>query len=294
VKFARNKYVLSILLLSVAAIWGSTFVVMKSALHRQDVNSFLACRFAAATLVLIALRPNAIKLVDRKFLLKGVIAGIFLSSGYVLQTFGLTLTTIAKTGFITGLYAIFVPIILAGVLGRTISAIKWVAVVIATVGLMILSLKGFSFGIGEFLVFVSAIFFALHIVALSEWSSGLDTYALTILQLGTCAILTFLASLKNGFQLPPDSGVWWAILYTSIFATAFAFLVQTWAQSFMPGTSVAILLTMEYIFAAVFAVIFAHESFSRKILLGGSMVISAMYLIIWSEGRQKSPEVVRN
>lgn len=286
-KLQNNKPVLAGLLLTVAAFWGGSFVVMKDSLHRQDVNSFLACRFILATLILILLRPQALKLIDRRFLLKGILVGAMLGIGYIFQTFGLTLTTIAKTGFITGLYAVIVPLISAGILRRRVTQLQWFAVGLATFGLLLLSFKGITLGIGEVLVLVSALLFAFHIVTLGEWSSGMDSYALTIVQLGTVSIITFAATLKSGFQLPPDSGVWKAVIFTAIFATAFAFIIQTWTQSFMPPTTVAIIMTMEYIFAAGFAVIFSHESLTTKTLIGGAMVISAMYLIIWAEGREK-------
>ena len=286
-KLQENKPAIAGLLLTVAAMWGISFVAMKNTLSRTDVNSFLAARFILATLILIAIKPHALKRINRAFFVKGVIIGVLLSSGYIFQTFGLTKTTVAKTGFITGLYAVFVPLIAAGLLKRKVTKLQWFAVSLATAGLMFLSFKGISIGIGELLVLVSAVLFAFHIVSLGEWSSGLDTYALTILQLGTSAVVTFVASLKSGFHLPPDSGVWSAVIFTAVFATAFAFIIQTWTQSFMPPTTIAIILTMEYIFAAGFAVVFSHESLTLRTLSGGSMVIAAMYLIIWAEGREK-------
>ena len=286
-KLQENKPAIAGLLLTVAAMWGIAFVAMKNTLSRTDVNSFLAARFILATVILIAIKPSALKRINRAFLIKGVIIGVLLSSGYIFQTFGLTKTTVAKTGFITGLYAVFVPLIAAGLLKRKVTKLQWFAVSLATAGLMFLSFKGISIGVGELLVLISAVLFAFHIVSLGEWSSGLDTYALTILQLGTSAVVTFIASLKSGFHLPPDSGVWSAIVFTAVFATAFAFIIQTWTQSFMPPTTIAIILTMEYLFAAGFAVVFSHESLTMRTLSGGSMVIAAMYLIIWAEGREK-------
>jgi len=285
----RNKYALTGILLSVAVIWGSAFVVMKDTLHRQDVNSFLACRFILAALIMAILRPKAFAHFDRKFLTRGIILGVLLGCGYIFQTFGLTLTSVAKTGFITGLYAVFTPLIAAGLLKKHISKIQWLSVGLAAVGLAFLSMNGFSMGLGEFLVVISAAFYAGHIVALSEWSAGANAYALTVLQLGVVGIICFIASLKSGFHMPPDSGVWKAIIYTAIFASAFAFIVQTWVQSFMSATSTGIILTMEYIFAALFGVWFGHESLTLRVVIGGSLVIAAMYIIITDEGRERIP-----
>jgi len=282
----ERKYVAAPLLLLVAAIWGSAFVIMKDTLHRQDVNSFLACRFIIATAVLILLKPQALKKIDLRFLAKGALVGTFLGGGYILQTFGLTLTTIAKTGFITGLYAVFTPLIAAGILRKRVTGFQWGAVALATIGLALLSFKGFSMGLGEFLVLLSSLLFALHIIALGEWSSGMDTYALSIVQMGTVGLITFIASLKSGFHLPPDSGVWGAVIYTAIFASAFAFFVMTWGQTFITPTAIGIILMSEYIFAALFAVLFASEVLTAKVLLGGTLVIVAMAAIIWADGRE--------
>jgi drug/metabolite transporter (DMT)-like permease len=260
---------------------------MKDSLHRQDVYSFLACRFMLAAVIMTALRPKALLHFKKKFLLRGTILGTLLGAGYIFQTFGLTLTTVAKTGFITGLYAVFTPLIAAGLLKKHISKVQWLSVFIAALGLAFLSMSGFHMGLGEFLVVISAAFYAGHIVGLSEWSFGADAYALTVLQLGTVGVICFIASLKNGFHMPPDSGVWTAIIYTAIFASAFAFIVQTWVQSFMSATSTGIILTMEYIFAALFGVWFGHESLTVRVIIGGTLVISAMYIIITDEGRER-------
>ena len=274
----------------VAAIWGGAFASMKGTLERLDVNSFLAWRFAIATLVLILIKPSVLRRFNFNFVKKGALIGLFLGSGYIFQSFGLTLTTVSNTGFITGLYVVFTPVVAALILKKNITRIEWFAVFMATVGLALLSLKGLTFGLGEFLVLVSAIFFALHIVALGEWSKGLDTYALTVLQLGTCALLTFGASLKSGFSAPPDSGVWWSIIYTALFATALAFIVQTWAQSFIKPSSVAVILAMEVVFAAAFGIWLLSEPLTLRIALGGILVMASMYLIILLD--QRKPEKV--
>jgi drug/metabolite transporter (DMT)-like permease len=261
---------------------------MKGTLERLDVNSFLAWRFTIATLFLIAIRPSVLKKIDLPFLKKGAILGAFLSSGYIFQSFGLTLTTVSNTGFITGLYVVLTPVVAAVILRKNITLVEWFAVLVATAGLALLSFNGFEFGIGEFLVLVSALLFAFHIVGLGEWSKGLDTYALTVLQLGTCALVTFIASLKSGFSAPPDSGVWWSIIYTALFATALAFIVQTWAQSFIAPSSVAVILAMEVVFAAGFGIWLLDEPVTLRIALGGILVIASMYLIILLDQRKES------
>ena len=274
--------------MAVAAIWGSAFLSMKGTLERLDVNSFLTWRFVIATLLLIAIRPSVLKKIDLPFLKKGVILGLFLSSGYIFQSFGLTLTTVSNTGFITGLYVVFTPVVAAVILRKNITLVAWFAVLVATVGLALLSFNGVQFGVGEFLVLISALLFAFHIVGLGEWSKGLDTYALTVIQLGTCAVVTFLASFKSGFKAPPDSGVWWSIIYTAIFATALAFIVQTWAQSFLAPSTVGVILAAEVVFAAAFGIWLLNEPVTLRIALGGLLVLASMYLIILLDQRKES------
>jgi drug/metabolite transporter (DMT)-like permease len=284
----ESKVFSSIALMAVAAIWGGAFLSMKGTLERLDVNSFLAWRFLIATLLLILIRPSVLKKIDLPFFKKGVILGIFLSSGYIFQSFGLTLTTVSNTGFITGLYVVLTPIVAAVILRKNISLVEWFAVLVATIGLALLSLNGLQFGLGEFLVLISALLFALHIVGLGEWSKGLDAYALTVLQLGTCAVVTFLASFKSGFKAPPDSGVWLSIIYTAIFATALAFIIQTWAQSFIAPSTVGVILAAEVVFAAGLGIWFLNEPVTLRIALGGLLVLASMYLIILLDQRKES------
>lgn len=270
-------------LLLVSASWGLAFVVMKDAIERQSVNSFLFTRFLVAVIAMFLLKPTVIQVINREVLRKGFIAGLFLAAGYILQTLGLALTGAAVTGFITGLYVVATPVIVALVLRVRITAFTWGCVLLATVGLALLSLKGWNLGYGEFLVFLCAIAFAAHIIALSKWSNGLDVYAMTIVQLATCALATGVISLIQGYEAPPDSNGWYVVLFTAIICTAVAFVVQTWSQAHMSATKVAVILTMEVVFAALFAVVFGGESLSLRTLFGGVLVFAAMFMIVLKE-----------
>ena len=270
-------------LLAVAAAWGAAFVVMKPAIERQSVNSFLATRFVVAVVVMILLRPSVLRKINKEMLLKGSLAGLFLGTGYIFQTLGLARTGAAITGFVTGLYVVLTPLIAAVFLKEKIKAFTWFCVVLATIGLALLSLRGWEVGIGEALVFVSAIAFAAHIVTLSKWSLGFDAYALTIVQLSICALLTGVISIGQGYEKPTDSGVWGVVIFTAVIATAVAFIVQTWSQAHMSSTKVAVILTMEVVFAALFAVVFGGESLTLQVSIGGAMVLLAMYLIVTKE-----------
>ena len=270
-------------LLTVSVAWGLAFVVMKPAIERQSVNNFLFTRFVLAVLVMILIRPQVVKLFTKDLLLRGFGAGLLLGGGYILQTVGLANTGAAITGFVTGLYVILTPLFAAVIFKDRISKTTWAYVFVATIGLGLLSLHGWSVGYGEFLVFLSAIAFAAHITALSKWSAGRDVYAMTITQLIMCAILTGIASSIEGYSPPPDFGVWAVVIFTAVFCTAIAFIVQTWSQAHMSATKVAVILTMEVVFAAIFAIIFGGERLTLQSAIGGILVVIAMYLIVLKE-----------
>jgi drug/metabolite transporter (DMT)-like permease len=270
-------------LLSVAAAWGFAFVVMKDAIQRQSVNNFLFTRFALAVLVMLLIRPQTIKHFNKDLLQRGSLAGIFLGFGYIFQTLGLERTGAAITGFITGLYVVLTPVLAWLVLKEKITRFVWLCILVATVGLGLLSIRGFSVGIGEMLVLASAFFFAAHIIALSKWSSGRDVYAMTVVQLTMCGLLAGIASIPGGYSPPPDSGVWAVVIFTAVFATAIAFIIQTWSQAHMSATKVAVILTMEVVFAAVFAIFFGGEILTLQSAIGGVLVVVAMYLIVLKE-----------
>ena len=270
-------------LLSVSAAWGMAFVVMKDAIERQSVNNFLFTRFSLAVIVMIALKPSVIRQFDRDLILRAGSAGIFLGLGYIFQTLGLARTGAAITGFVTGLYVVFTPLLAYFFLKERLTKLIWSCVLIATVGLGLLSIRGFSVGIGEMLVLASAFFFAAHIIALGKWSSGRDVYAMTIVQLAMCALLSGLASIPEGYSAPPDYGVWAVVVFTAVVCTAVAFVVQTWSQAHMTTTKVAVILTMEVVFAALFAIIFGGERLTLQATLGGLMVLTAMFMIVLKE-----------
>ena len=267
-------------LLAVAAMWGISFVWMKDILDQQDVYSFLVSRFIVAALVMLIGNPRVLRKLNRTLLIKGSLIGTALGLGYIFQTLGLERTTPAITGFITGLYVVLTPLIGALVLKEKLTIQAWFYIALATFGLGVLSISGFSIGTGEIFVLISAFLFAAHILLLSRWSKDFDAYTLTFVQLATCAIVSGVPASLNGFVAPPDYQVWGVVIFTAVFATFFAFVIQTWAQARISATKVAVILTMEVVFAALFSVALGSEPLTLRILLGGSMVLIAMIMIV--------------
>lgn len=277
-------------LLATTAVWGGSFLVMKDSLVRQDVYSFLASRFILAAAFMFIYKPRSLSGLDRKFIKRAILIGLLLCSGFIFQTFGLTQTTVSKTGFITGLYLVFTPLISWILLKREVFRIQWLAVLLATAGLYFISFNGFAFGIGELLVFISALLFAGQIVALGEFSDGKNTYALTLIQILVSAVIFLALSLKDGFQIPPDNEVWFAVFFTAFFATFLGFLIQTKAQSVMSATAAGVLLAMETPFALFFGLYFDNDPLTLRIIAGGSLVFIAMALVIWYEPKPTNSE----
>jgi drug/metabolite transporter (DMT)-like permease len=284
----KSKLPLYIAMISIAAVWGSSFVVMKDSLERQNVFSFLSSRFMLAALLMFLYKPGVFRKLTKKFVVRGIIAGILLGSGYIFQTYGLTKTTVSNTGFITGLYIVFTPLISLLILKRHVLKIQWIAVIIATIGLFFISYNGVTIGFGEILVLISAFIYGAHFVALGEWSDGKNTYALTFIQVVTVAVLTSIFAFKDGFQIAPDSTVWLAILYTAFFATFLGFLIQTKAQSVMSATVASVLLATETPFAVFFGLYFHDDPLTLRIITGGLLVMAAMALVIWSDNKKTS------
>ena len=290
----KSKLTLYIAMISIAAVWGSSFVVMKDSLERQNVFSFLSSRFILAALLMFLYKPGVFRGLTRKFIYRGIIAGILLGGGYIFQTYGLTKTTVSNTGFITGLYLVFTPLISLIILKRHVLKIQWLAVIVATIGLFFISYNGVTIGLGEILVLISAFIYGGHFVALGEWSDGKNTYALTFIQVVTVAALTSIFAFKDGFQIAPDSTVWLAILYTAFFATFLGFLIQTKAQSVMSATVASVLLATETPFAVFFGLYFHSDPLTLRIITGGSLVMAAMALVIWSDNRKSSMRRLSN
>ena len=272
-------------LVATTAVWGSTFLVVKDAIATMPVLDFLGLRFAVACAAMLAVRPRALTALGRSGWRHGVLLGLVLAAGYAAQTFGLQTASASVSGFITGLFVVFTPLIGAVVLRRRVPSTVWVAVVLATVGLGLISLHGLSMGRGELLTVVGAFCFALHIVGLGEWSHRHDAYALAVVQIGTVAAVSLLLALVAGggrgghvLTLPPDAAGWAAVGVTALLGTAAGFFLQTWSQARMPATRAAVVLTMEPVFAGLTGTL-AGETLAVRGWIGAAMVLAAMYAV---------------
>jgi drug/metabolite transporter (DMT)-like permease len=280
-----SPMIASFALVGVTAVWGYSFLAVKDAIASMPVMDFLAWRFLAASVVMIALRPTCLRNVTRLELLRGLGLGTILGLAYIAQTYGLRYTSVANSGFITGMFVVLTPVMSWILLRRKTNRTTWMVVALATVGLALLSLNGWAVGIGELLTLVCAVLFAIHIVGLGEWSSQYKPYAFTLLQIGAVAVISLIAAIHEGITVPPDPGVWEAVVITGVLATALAFLVQTWAQSLVSATRAAVVMTMEPVFAGLFAVIIVGDQLTGRTLGGAACILAAMFIINLRTGR---------
>jgi drug/metabolite transporter (DMT)-like permease len=265
-------------LLAVTACWGSTFFLIHDLLERVPTLDFLAIRFAIASVTLILLAPRALGRLTRESRRQAVVLGGLYGVAQILQTAGLAETPASVSGFITGMYVVATPVFAAVILRSRIGGMTWAAVVVAMLGLAVLTLGGLSVGYGEALIFVAAMIYALHIVGLGAWSQPQQALGMSIIQLIVITVICTLCTAPNGIVVPDRLDDWLSILYMAVFAGAFAMIGQTWAQAHLPPTRAAIIMSMEPVFAAVFAVMLGGESATIRMAVGGLLVLAAMLM----------------
>lgn len=287
----RTTLLASLALLSVTATWGSTFFLIHDLLERVPVLDFLALRFAIASVGLVLIFPRALGRLTRASLRQAVALGLVYGVAQVLQTAGLARTPASVSGFITGTYVVATPLFAALLLRSRITAVTWGAVLLAMAGLGVLTLSGLSVGYGEALTFVSALLYALHIVGLGAWSQARQATGMAIVQLMVITVLCSAATLPDGIVLPQTTADWLSVIYMALLAGALAMAAQTWAQAHLAPTRAAIIMSMEPVFAAFFAVVLGGESATARMAVGGAMVLSAMLVVELVPRRHVEAEV---
>jgi drug/metabolite transporter (DMT)-like permease len=271
-----KRFVYTLLLVLVTAVWGWTFVVVQDAISAFGVLGFLALRFALAS---VALSPILLSGVTRRALLVGGGIGLVLAAGYLFQTLGLLYTTPTNSGLITGLFVVFAPLADRIFFGTRASRQVIVAVALSLTGMVLLA-GGGPEGVnpGDLLTLLCAAALGLHIALLSRYAAGHDAGGLTLAQIRAMTILfAALWPLFEPVESPP-TGVWISLLVTGLLASAAAFYVQTTVQQSIPAARTAIILTMEPVFAAFFGYWLAGDRLSALQLAGAALILSALFV----------------
>lgn len=271
----------------IALIWGATFVVVKGALTEISTLYFLALRFTLGSLCMLPLLLPVFHQERSATIWRGLrggfITGVVLWSGYTLQTFGLRYTTAGKSGFITCLYIVFVPIISAILYRRWPRVQELVGVVITALGMTLLTFpsldRHFRFSFGDLLTLGCALAFALHMLVLGYFSQRERFEAVAIGQIACVALLSF-----AGLPWDPPRVHWsrsliFAIVLTGLFATTLAFIIQTWAQQYTSATRAALLFALEPVFALVTAVLIGGEKMTLSSTLGCGLILAGILTV---------------
>ena len=281
-----------LLLLATVFAWGATFVLVKDALQDSTPLLFNLLRMTLAFLVLAAVNHRHLRNLSRRAVVSGVIVGILLAAGYQFQTSGLARTTPAKSAFITGLVVVFVPLFTAipALRPSGTHAPRWTAgvgAILAFAGLLLLTTPSgtawahlfSSIGIGDLLTLACAIAFAGHLLSLAHTSPGLPAPQLATLQIGVAAFVMLLTlPLAEHPHATFTPRLFIALIVTSVFATAAAFTIQSWAQKHLPPTHTAVILSLEPVFAWLTALAFLHEHLGPRALAGAALIIAGIAL----------------
>ena len=266
-------------LILVTAVWGVTFVQVKDAVELYPLLAFLAVRYAIAT---VALAPPALgrgRTLGRDGLVAGGILGLLIALGIGLQTAGLERTTVTNTGFITGLYVLFTPLLGLALFRTRIPRELWLAVGFSIVGLALLSGVPESSAEGDLLVLASAVAQALQIVMVERYANRYDVFALTFVQVAVaCAVFLAIALALGDLSVPRGATVWAALLVTGLFAVAFALVVQVWAQRRVSATRIAIVFSLETVFAGLFGYLLAGDRLGALGLAGCAVIFGGIVL----------------
>lgn len=287
----RTALLATLALLAMTAAWGSTFFLIKDLLDRVPTLDFLAVRFAIASVAMLVVAPRAVARLSPVVRRHAMVLGLLYGLAQILQTAGLAHTAASVSGFITGMYVVLTPVFAAVILRTRITAVTWAAVALATLGLGVLTLSGFSLGYGEAITLVSAVLYALHIVGLGAWSTPRDAVGMSILQIMVITVVCFVATVPDGIVLPSSGRDWLSVVYMALVAGALAMLGQTWAQAHLPPTRTAIIMSMEPVFAASFAVWLGGEAVTSRLVVGGLMVLTAMLIVELVPRRKVEAEV---
>jgi drug/metabolite transporter (DMT)-like permease len=266
------------------AVWGSTFFLIKDIVTRIPVPDLLTVRFAIATIALATMAARHLKMSHRS-LARGLMLGLLYGTAQLLQTVGLAHTSASVSGFLTGLYVVATPLLAAWILRSTITSKVWLASVLATVGLGVLSIHGFSVGYGELVTCLAALIYAGHIIALGRLSEPGEALSLSVIQLSMITAVCAVGALASGSSRPlislPASGPdWLIVLYLALVASAVTMVLQTWAQARVEPSRAAVVMAMEPVWAAAFAVALGGETMTVRMIIGGLAIVTAMYLVM--------------
>ncbi len=275
----QSKAGAELALILVTVIWGSTFVLVKSALANISTYLFLALRFTVAAIALFAIYRKSVR---RKGAVAGLAAGTLLFVAYLFQTLALDLSTPSKTAFLTGLSIPMVPLLSSLVYQNRPRLFEVAGVLVASFGMALMTLPPGRFQVsrGDFLGFLCAVVFALHIVVVSHYTPVAGFRTLAVMQVAAAALLGMGSALvAEPVRFQATAGVVSAVLITGLLATALAFTTMTWAQRYTTPTRSALIFSLEPVVAWVTSWLLTGETMSMRGRVGAGLILAGVLLV---------------
>lgn len=273
-----------------AAIWGSTFVVVKSALAGIDPVMMVAYRFLFAGGVMV---PFILWSGRRLFdgLGRALFLSVILALLYLPQTIGLKYTTASNSGFITGLFVFFIPFFLRTIFKRRPTVMEIVASAVSLAGLWILTGGMRDINIGDTITLLAAMTYALHVLYSDKYMKmDIDPYVISCQQFLLVGLISLLAGTVLGLDFEVHSAeAVWAVVFLALFPTLSAFLIQMLAQKITSPLRVSLIFALEPVFAAIFAWTIGGEAFVAHRALGGLLIFVALILSGLPVGAKPTP-----
>ncbi len=271
-------------LAAVVLVWGTSFVMVKEALADASPLMFLLLRFGVAALVLLPLLGRRLNWREPAATRAGLVVGFLLFAGFVFQTIGLQHTTPTKSAFITSLSVPLVPLLLAVLSPRQLSARALLGIGVATVGMYFLTIPAGSFSVerGDLITLFCAVGFACHIVALGRYAPRFGFASMAVRQIVAAFVFLLVAAPIAGglgwasLDIRWSAGLLFALGVTAVLGTALAFSVQTWAQQYTSPTHAAVLFSLEPVFAAAFSYFMVGERLGGRGLLGAGLILAGV------------------
>lgn len=280
----KKNIIAPLLLLVASLIWGISFVIMKDALDNIGASYLIAIRFSVAALLIFLISFKKWKLINFRLVLTGLLTGLFLGGAYIIQTYGLKLTTPGKNAFITSIYCILVPFLYWIFNKKRPNKYNFISAGIALVGLGLISFKSLIefrvINIGDILTFICGIFYALHIVFTNKYCQEHDLYLITAFQFLSTAIMAWVIvfAFERSFE-PITLNMVPQLLYLIVLASFLALLFQNYGMYNMDPSKGSLILSLEAVFGALTSIIFGYETNVDLVrILGFLLILGAIFI----------------
>ena len=268
-------------LFGTAIIWGTSFVILKSAINSIGTLWVLAIRFILAALIMLAIAGKRLKKMDRHTLKGSILMGLFLAVAYIVQTYGLVYTTPGKNAFLTATYCVLVPFMAWGIYKRKPGKSNVIAALLCVTGIGFVSLSsGFGgMNIGDTLTLLSGVFYAMQIIMMEHYVDGGDSLSISAVEFAAAAVLCLAGALvfePAPHNIPTDA--WFTLAYLSIMCTAVCFFLQAWGMKYTPSSTAAVIMTLEAVFGVIFSLILGQEQLTGRLCLGFVLIFISVLL----------------